>query len=167
MIRKPWDLSWKDKLKHNLWEKALNTTKNENEIYYSFVLLYQKRWSIEVCFRELKTYLWFEKFQLQSYEAIMKYLNICILVHTLLYLAIIYINLDYNTNYKRYIYNYLKEKRNIKNNDFYISFDWLKLFFEMIIFHLDDFRFNFKDFLPNFSISLNHYLSLNNQLILE
>jgi len=96
----------------------------------------------------------------------MKYLHICILVHTLLYLALIYINLDYNITYKRHIYDYLKEKRNIKNKDFYISFDGLKLFFEMIIFHLDDFRLKFKDLLPNFSISSKSCLALINQVIL-
>lgn len=166
MIREVWDLSWREKLEESFWDNALSKVKNENKIYYSFVLLYQKRWSIEVCFRELKTYLWFEKFQVQSYDAIMKYLNICVLVHTLLYLTLIYINFDFNIDYKKYIYDYLKEKRNIKNSNFNISFDGLKLFFEMIVFNLNDFKLNFKDFLPNFSISLKSCLSLSNEKIL-
>jgi len=96
----------------------------------------------------------------------MKYLNICVLVHTLLYLTLIYINFDFNIDYKKYIYDYLKEKRNIKNSNFNISFDGLKLFFEMIVFNLNDFKLNFKDFLPNFSISLKSCLSLSNEKIL-
>lgn len=166
MIREVWDLSWNEKLEQCFWNNALSKTKNENEIYISFVLLYKKRWSIEVCFRELKTYLWFEKFQVQSYDAIMKYLHICILVHTLLYLALISINIDCNIVYKRYIYEYLKEKRNIKNSNFNISFDGLKLFFEMIIFNLDIFKGNFNYFLPKFSFSLKSCFSLNLQKIL-
>jgi len=96
----------------------------------------------------------------------MKYLHICILVHTLLYLALISINIDCNIVYKRYIYEYLKEKRNIKNSNFNISFDGLKLFFEMIIFNLDIFKGNFNYFLPKFSFSLKSCFSLNLQKIL-
>jgi hypothetical protein len=161
MLREVWDLSWDEKLKSYFWENALSKQTNENNIYVSFVLLYQKRWSIEVCFRELKTYLWFEKFQLLSYESIMKYLHICILVHTLLYITLSYIYIDLDT--KIFIYDYLKEKRNIKNNNFDISFDWIKLFFEMII--LVDTNFSFKSI--NFSISLKSSFSIYNQDILE
>jgi len=160
MFRKVWDLSWDEKLKSHFWENALSKVKNENEIYVSFVLLYQKRWSIEVCFRELKTYLWFEKFQLLDYESIMKYLHICILVHSLLYITKNYIYFD--SNLRIFIYDYLKEKRNIKNNNFNISFDWLKLFFEMSI--LVDTNFSLKSI--NFSISLKSCFPFNNQDIL-
>jgi len=160
MIRTVWDLSWKEKCKQSFWKKALSNIQNENKIYFSFVLLYRKRWSIEVCFKELKTYLWFEKFQVQSYEAIMKYLHICILVHSLLYITLTYIeeNLELKTN----IYNILKQKRNIKNKNFYISFDWLKLFLEMAIFS----NFNIFDSI-SFSISLKPCFSLNNQIKLN
>ena len=147
MIRKVWDLSRNEKCKQSFRENALLKVQNENEIYFSFVLLYRKRWSIEVCFREIKTYLWFEKFQVRSYEAIMKYFHICILVHSLLYITLAYIEL--NIEFKTEIYNYLKEKRNIKNKNFSISFDWLKLFLEMAIFRDNNIFWNIK-----FSISL-------------
>ena len=156
MIREIWDLPWNEKCKENFWEDSLLKVKNENEIYFSFVFLYRKRWSIEVCFRELKTYLWFEKFQVQSYEAIMKYLHICILVHSLLHISLSYI--EQNIELKTEIYNYLKEKRNIKNDNFYISFDWLKLFLEMALFR--DFSF-FSS--VRFSSSLKSCYSLVNQ----
>lgn len=165
MIRKVWDLSWNEKIKQNTWKKSLKVVQNDNNIYYSFVLLYRKRWSIEVCFRELKTYLWFEKFQVRSYESIMKYLHISILVHTLLYLSLIYINLECNIIYKNFIYEYLKEKRNIKNDSFNISFDGLKLFFEMIVYNLYTFKQNFEKLLPNFSISLKSCLPFNIHII--
>lgn len=161
MIRKDWDLSWENKLIQWFWNNALLKTKNENEIYFSFVLLYQKRWSIEVCFRELKTYLWFEKFQVQSYIAIMKYIHICILVHSLLYITLDYINLDINRIYKSHIYDYLKEKRNIKNDNFYISFEWLKLFLEMTLFSGN---FSFKSLY--FSFSIKSSSCLNKPIIL-
>ena len=160
MIREFGDLSWKEKCKQVFWEKALLKQKNENQIYFSFVLLYQKRWSIEVCFRELKTYLDFEKFQVQSYESIMKYFHICILVHSLLYITLAYIkdNIELQTK----IYNILKEKRNIKNKNNDISFDWLKLFLEMSIFRDNNI---FKSI--NFLNSLKSCLSLNNQINLS
>lgn len=159
MLREVWDLSWKEKCKQVFWDNALLKVKDENKIYFSFVLLYQKRWSIEVCFRELKTYLWFEKFQVQSYDAIMKYFHICILVHSLLYITQHYIELDIDLKTK--IYNTLKEKRNIKNDKFYISFDWLKLFLEMALF--TDFSF-LKSI--RFSVSLKSCFSLNNLVLL-
>ena len=70
MIRKLWDPSWKEKIK----QKNENNSKNvsilwiEDEIYSCFVLLYRKRWSIEECFKELKSYLCFETFKVTSYE---------------------------------------------------------------------------------------------------
>ena len=62
----------------------------------------------------------------------MKYFHICILIHSLLYITLAYIEL--NIESKNTIYNFLKEKRNIKNKNFSISFDGLKLFLEMAIF---------------------------------
>ena len=82
--------------------------------YLCFVYLYSKRWSIEECFKELKSYLCFEDFRVQSYEAIMKYLHIALLVHTLLYITLF--TLIQNKKSYKYIYEYLKEKRNIKND---------------------------------------------------
>jgi len=160
MFREIWDLSWKEKLKQLFSNNALLKVKSENEIYFSFVLLYQKRWSIEVCFRELKTYLWFEKFQVQDYNAIMKYLHICILIHSLLYITLSYIYLDISL--KSFIYDVLKKKRNIKNDYFDISFDGLKLFLEMSVF---DTIFSFKKL--SFSISLNSCLAFTNQIKLD
>jgi len=60
----------------------------EDNVFYAFVELYKRRWTIEECFKELKSYLSFEKFQVQSYDAIMKYLHIILLVHTLTYIML-------------------------------------------------------------------------------
>jgi hypothetical protein len=35
----------------------ISKIKQEMNIYYAFVLLYKKRWSIEECFKELKSYI--------------------------------------------------------------------------------------------------------------
>lgn len=134
MIRKNWDLSWKDKMEEgknitnlaNLWE--------ENRIYSCFVLLYKKRWSIEECFKELKSYLCFENFKVISYESIMKYFHIILVVHTLL--TIMTYSLYLNKKSFTFVYEYLKEKRNMKKrkDDKYekISVVWVKLFIEMM-----------------------------------
>jgi len=91
----------------------------------------------------------------------MKYFHICILVHTLLYITLSYIYLDLDT--KIFIYDYLKKKRNIKNDNFDVSFDGLKLFFEMIV--LVDTNFSLKSI--NFSISLKSCFPFYNQDILK
>jgi hypothetical protein len=148
MIKEIWGISLmefteskKDKKKDNKWPNdAISKVKLENNMYYAFVLLYKKRWTIEECFKELKSYLWFENFQVRSYDSIMKYLHIILLVHTLLYiiLAIICSN---NEIFNK-IYEYLKRKRNIKNKEHKITFMWLKLFIEMININSDDFSHN-------------------------
>lgn len=148
MIRKTWDPSWKESIGDtrdikntgNI-ENAENTGNitvtppfDEKKVYYAFVLLYSKRWSIETCFKELKSYLWLENFQVQSHHAIMKYLHIVILVHTLLYIMLATIYSDEKAF--AVIYGYLKEKRNIKqaqHKDKKITFIWLKLFIEMLV----------------------------------
>lgn len=139
MIKEVWDNSLKEKVeggKNNIISKI----KQEMNIYYAFVLLYKKRWSIEECFKELKSYIWFENFQVRSYDSIMKYLHIVLLVHTILYiiLAIIYSN----NKVFDLVYDYLKRKRNIKNKNHKITFMWLKLFIEMINQKSDDFWFD-------------------------
>ena len=136
MIRKLWDPSWKEKIK----QKDENNSKTlsfwwvENEIYGCFVILYRKRWSIEECFKELKSYLCFETFKVTSYESIMKYFHIVLLVHTLL--TIMVYRLYLNDNSFNYIYEFLKEKRNMKKKKWdnlkQVTLIWLKLFIEMI-----------------------------------
>ena len=139
MIRKTWDPSWKERMENvgNTWNTENITVTplfDEKKACYAFVFLYGKRWSIETCFKELKSYLRLENFQVQSYRAIMKYLHIVILAHTLLYIMLATIH----SNEKSFavIYGYLKEKRNIKRckyEDKKITFMWLKLFIEMVI----------------------------------
>jgi len=132
MIRKTWDISWKEKMKdfNQKNSKKISKWENNNKIYYCFVELYAKRWSIEECFKELKSYLSFEKFRVQSYDSIMKYLHVVLLVHTLLYIMLY--SLTKNEKSFNFVYNYLKKKRNIKNNLKKITIMWLKLFFEMM-----------------------------------
>ena len=164
MIREVWDLSWCEKIKKEVWEKSILKIEEENKVYYAFTLLYERRWSIEQCFKELKTYLWFENFQVQTYNSIMKYLHIVILVHTLMYITLSYIYQD--SIAKILIYEYLKKKRNIKNKNEDIYFSWLKLFIEMITLKPDDFKQFCHLKLFNFSISLKFSCSLSNQNIL-
>ncbi len=133
MIRQLGDPSWEEKIKQKK-EKNLAIFWTENEIYGCFVILYRKRWSIEECFKELKSYLCFEAFKVTSYESIMKYFHIILLVHTLL--TIMVYRLYLNDKSFHYVYNFLKEKRNIKNKKWdkfkKITLIWLKLFIEMI-----------------------------------
>ena len=132
MIRKKWDISWKEKIENYNQENSTKLVKwtEINRIYYCFVNLYSKRWSIEECFKELKSYLCFEKFRVQSYDAIMKYLHIVLLVHTLLYIMLY--SLSLNEKSFNFVYEFLKEKRNIKNITKKITIIWLKLFIEMM-----------------------------------
>jgi len=135
MIRKKWEVSWKEKLKEFDENNSKKLIKwNEiNRIYICFSELYGKRWSIEECFKELKSYFCFENFRVQSYDAIMKYLHVALLVHTLLYIMLY--SITQNKNSFNFIYNLLEEKRNIKNieNKFKkITIMWLKLFIEMM-----------------------------------
>ena len=132
MIRKSWEISRKEKMKdfNDINSKKVSKWWEINKIYYCFVELYSKRWSIEECFKELKSYLCFENFRLQSYDAIMKYLHVILLVHTLLYIMLY--SLAKNEKSFNFVYNYLKKKRNMKNKLKKITIMWLKLFIEMI-----------------------------------
>lgn len=132
MIRKAWEISWKEKMQEFDQTNSKKVSKwwEINKIYYCFVELYSKRWSIEECFKELKSYLCFENFRLQSYDAIMKYLHVILLVHTLLYIMLY--SLTKSKKSFNIIYNYLRNKRNIKNNFKKITIMWLKLFIEMM-----------------------------------
>ena len=136
MIRKPWDLSWKQRIEaktHNN-NHSLSNLWSEFEVYSCFVSLYKRRWSIEECFKELKSYLCFENFKVLSYESIMKYFHIILLVHTML--TIMIYRLSWDEKSFNYIYEYLKEKRNIKKikweKNKKITIVWLKLFIEMV-----------------------------------
>ena len=134
MIRKKWDLSWKEKIKENQNKTKLAILWQENEVYSYFVLLYKRRWSIEECFKELKSYLCFENFKVISYESIMKYFHVILVVHTLLTIMNYWLYWD-ETSFN-FIYNYLKEKRNMKKKKSdkckQITIVWLKLFIEMM-----------------------------------
>ncbi len=134
MIRKRGDLSWKDKIKENQIDKKLVIKWQESEIYSCFVLLYRRRWSIEECFKELKSYLCFENFKVTSYESIMKYFHIILVVHTLL--TIMSYGLCLSKDSFEFVYGYLKEKRNIKKKKGsitkQITIVWVKLFIEMM-----------------------------------
>ena len=134
MVRKKWELSWKEKIKSMTGKRALISAWKELSYYYCFISLYTKRWSIEECFKELKSYLCFEQFKVISYESIMKYLHIVLLVHTLL--TIMNHRIALNKESFNFIYRYLKEKRNIKkkktDNHRKITIAWLKLFIEMM-----------------------------------
>ena len=131
MIKKNWERSFKEKLEENKWKISIEN--QEKSVYFAFVELYKKRWTIEECFKKLKSYLSFEKFQVQSNNAIMKYLHIILLVHTLTYIMIFWLTQSHNNFI--FVYNFLKEKRNIKNKSNWIkkiTFMWLKLFIEMM-----------------------------------
>ncbi len=134
MIRKRGDLSWKDKIKENQIDKKLVIKWQEDWIYSCFVLLYRRRWSIEECFKELKSYICFENFKVTSYESIMKYFHIILVVHTLL--TIMSYGLCLSKDSFEFVYGYLKEKRNIKKKKSsktkQITIVWVKLFIEMM-----------------------------------
>ena len=127
MIKKNWEKSFEEKLEEN--KEKVSVQSFEDNVFYVFVELYRKRWTIEECFKELKSYLSFEKFQVQSHGAIMKYLHIILLVHTLIYIMLFWLTQSYNSF--NFVYDFLKEKRNIKNktnwikNNFYV----IKLFY--------------------------------------
>jgi len=159
MIRKKWEISWKEKMKEFELKNLKKITKwwNNNKIYYCFVELYGKRWTIEECFKELKSYFCFENFRLQSYDAIMKYLHIVLLVHTFLYIMLY--SLTKNNKSYNIVYNYLKKKRNIKNSLKKITIMWLKLFIEMMFQNWCIWKWKkLKNILKN-SICVNSYYS--------
>ena len=126
MIRKPWKPSWNEKIK----EYKTDYKNNSRKLWICFFNLYSKRWSIEVYFKEMKSYLCFEDFKVLSYDSIMKYLHIIILTHTLLFVMLSSLFSDITSYY--IVYDYLKKKRNIKNNEKKITIVGLKLFLELI-----------------------------------
>ncbi|MDQ7023377.1 MAG: transposase [Candidatus Gracilibacteria bacterium] len=111
MIKKNGEKSFEEKLEEN--KEKISVQSFEDNVFYAFVELYKKRWTIEECFKELKSYLSFEKFQVQSHDAIMKYLHIILLVHTLTYIMLFGLTQSHNNFI--FVYDFLKEKRNIKN----------------------------------------------------
>lgn len=128
MIRKNWEPSWKEKREKYTNGKNIAILWDEDSIYGCFVALYKKRWSIEECFKELKSYLCFEDFKVTSHESIMKYLHIVLVVHTLL--IVMTYTLYWNRSSFEFVYWYLKEKRNMKSKK--ITLIWVKLFIEMM-----------------------------------
>jgi len=128
MIRKNSEPSWKEKKEEYTRNTSVVISWEEERIYGCFIALYRKRWSIEECFKELKSYLCFEDFKVTSYESIMKYLHIILVVHTLL--IIMTDTLYWNKSSFEFVYSYLKEKRNMKSKK--ITLIWVKLFIEMM-----------------------------------
>lgn len=128
MIRKNSEPSWKEKREGRANSTTVTLLWEEDRIYGCFIALYRKRWSIEECFKELKSYLCFEDFKVTSYESIMKYLHIILVVHTLL--IIMTDALYWNKSSFEFVYSYLKEKRNMKSKK--ITLIWVKLFIEMM-----------------------------------
>lgn len=63
---------------------AVSQAELTTEEALAFVQLYFQRWGIEQIFKELKSYLAFEKFKLTSLFAIKKYLMLMILIHSIL-----------------------------------------------------------------------------------
>jgi IS4 transposase len=56
--------SFEEKLEEN---KGKVSVKNfEDNVFYAFVELYKKRWTIEECFKELKSYLSFDEVPLEG-----------------------------------------------------------------------------------------------------
>lgn len=163
MIKKQWDLSWDEIQKKN--EKWLILSSESIKVYSVFFLLYKQRWSIEVCFKELKSYFWFDKFKFKSYDSIMKYIHMCMLAHTLTSRL-----LELACNSEKWfnlVYNFLKKYRNIKNkcnltNHKYITLQGMKLFLQMAF----SWRHNFSSKLLNlttkktFSVSYQYCLEL-------
>ena len=133
MCKKQWGLSWEDL--QNQSNKWINLQSESLKIYAVFLALYKQRWSIESCFKELKSYFWLEKFRFKSYESIMKYIHICMLAHTLSSKM-----LDIVLNSEQlfdFIYWFLKKFRNIKNictitKQKYITIESIKLFLQMV-----------------------------------
>lgn len=128
MIREKGEPSWKEKREGCTSSTTVTLSWEEDRIYGCFIALYRKRWSIEECFKELKSYLCFEDFKVTSHESIMKYLHIILVVHTLL--IIMTDTLYWNKNSFEFVYEYLKEKRNMKSKK--ITLVWVKLFLEMM-----------------------------------
>ncbi len=96
--------------------------------YYEFVEMYYKRWSIEMLFKEVKSWFCFGKFRLIAEESIVKYMHIIVFCHTLLSIFLETIN---NTPELRLrIVTFLKNTRNIKKK---LTVIGLKLFCESMV----------------------------------
>jgi hypothetical protein len=133
MYKNQWDLSCEDL--QNQTNKWINLQSEILKIYAVFLWLYKQRWSIESCFKELKSYIWLENFRFKSYDSIMKYIHICMLAHTLTNKM-----LDIAFSSEQlfdFIYWFLKKFRNIKNictitKQKYITLESMKLFLQMV-----------------------------------
>lgn len=100
---------------------------NEDWKYYEFVEMYYKRWSIEMLFKEVKSWFCFEKFRLQDLDSIKKGLHIIIFCHTLLSMFLDTINQI--PEIRHYVCEFLKKTRNIKDK---LTVIGLKLFCETV-----------------------------------
>ena len=103
--------------------------------YYHFVDMYYKRWTIETLFKELKSYFNFEWFKTLSLNAIMKFMHIAILCHTLLTMFLDKLHSPWWIGLKLKVQSFLKTTRNIKkwkNHSWELTVCWLKVFLESV-----------------------------------
>lgn len=105
---------------------SINADNLSTKECFKFVQMYYQRWSIEMLFKEVKSWFCFEDFQLISFVSIMKFLHMIVFCHTLLTLFLDYI--DHNWELKLMITQYLKRTRNIKTNK--LTIIGLKLYCE-------------------------------------
>ena len=96
--------------------------------YYEFVEMYYKRWSIEMLFKEVKSWFCFGKFRLIAEESIVKYMHIIVFCHTLLSIFLETINNTPELSLR--IVTFLKNTRNIKKK---LTVIGLKLFCESMV----------------------------------
>ncbi|MFA5830649.1 MAG: transposase [Candidatus Paceibacterota bacterium] len=87
---------------------------------------YLNRWKIEMLFQDIKE-LGLESFRVRSKRAIMKYITVVILVHSLLTLALCFAK--GMKTFATAIENFLRAKRKIRE----LKFRGLKIFYEMLL----------------------------------
>jgi len=87
---------------------------------------YLNRWKIEILFQDIKQ-LGLESFRVRSKRAIMKYLTIIILVHSLLTIMTRWVSMT--PVFSSAVIRYLRKKRKIR----FLSFRGMKIFYELLL----------------------------------